>query len=217
MKKKIFIALIILALSFTVFSNAAYADYYSNYTTIKYGIQSNEVTNLQNDLKSLGYFNATATGFFGSITKQTVMNYQKDNYLVVDGIVGHATARQIKTDRVIQTAKSYLGVPYVWGGVSPSGFDCSGLTHYTLLMNGITIPRTTEAQYTTGVPVSMSQLKKGDLVFFTTYKPGPSHVGIYLGNRQFIHESSGAGKVIISSLDNIYYAQHYIGARRVIN
>ena len=217
MKKKILSALIVFALTITVFSNAAHADYYTDYTLLKYGYVSNEVVNLQNDLNRLGYFNAGSTGYFGSITKQSVINYQKINYLVADGIVGHATARQIKTDRIIQTAEYYLGTPYVWGGASPSGFDCSGLMHFIFIAKGVVIPRVTEDQYNVGIWVSQSQLKKGDLVFFTTYKPGPSHVGIYIGNRQFIHASSGAGKVITSSLDNSYYAQHYIGAKRVLN
>jgi cell wall-associated NlpC family hydrolase len=217
MKKKILSALIVIALTVSVFSTSARADYYTNYTLLKYGMQNSEVVNLQNDLNRLGYFNTGSTGYFGSITKQSVVNYQKANYLLADGIVGHATAKQIKTDRIIQTAEYYLGAPYVWGGASTSGFDCSGLIHFIFVAKGVNIPRVTEDQYNAGISVSQSQLKKGDLVFFTTYKPGPSHVGIYIGNRQFIHASSGAGKVITSSLDNSYYASHYIGARRVLN
>lgn len=119
-----------------------------------------------------------------------------------------------RASEVIATARSYIGVPYVWGGESPSGFDCSGFTQYVLKRNGITIPRVTSAQYVTGVSVSKSNLRVGDLVFFTTYKPGPSHVGFYIGGGKFIHASSSKG-VTISGLDSSYYSDRYIGARRV--
>lgn len=121
-----------------------------------------------------------------------------------------------KATAIINTAKSYLGVPYVWGGTSPSGFDCSGFISYVYGKNGITLPRVTSDQYNAGSGVSKANLKPGDLVFFETYKAGPSHVGIYLGNNEFIHASSGSGKVIISSLTSSYYTEHYIGSRRVL-
>ena len=101
------------------------------------------------------------------------------------------------------------------GGTSPSGFDCSGFTHYVMLKNGIIIQRTASAQYKEGISVSKSNLKPGDLVFFSTYKAGPSHVGIYVGNNS-LYTYSGAGKVVISNLNTSYYVQHYIGAE-VIN
>ncbi len=107
-------------------------------------------------------------------------------------------------------------MPYVWGGASPSGFDCSGFINYVYSKNGINLPRVTSDQYKAGSSVSKANLKPGDLVFFETYKPGPSHVGIYLGNNQFIHASSGSEKVIISSLTSSYYTEHYIGSRRVL-
>lgn len=117
---------------------------------------------------------------------------------------------------VINTAKQYMGVPYVWGGETPTGFDCSGFTQYVLKQNGIKIPRTAAEQYQSGVSIMKSNLKTGDLVFFTTYKPGASHVGFYMGDGKFIHASSGAKQVTISSLDEAYYTEKYIGARRYI-
>lgn len=126
------------------------------------------------------------------------------------------TATSPKAAAVISTAKSFLGVPYVWGGQSPSGFDCSGYIQYVLGKNGISIARTSAEQYKAGVSVSRSNLRVGDLVFFSTYKPGPSHLGFYIGNGEFIHASSSKG-VAISKLSNTYYASRYIGARRVIN
>lgn len=216
MIKKFFASLTVIVVLAGIFTGTAFADYYSSYTTLYKGANGKEVVNLQNDLKKLGYYNYTSTGYFGDITLNSVIKYQSNNNLYADGVVGHATAKEIKVDKIISQAKQYMGVPYVWGGTSPSGFDCSGFTHYVMLKNDITIPRTTELQYNTGSWVSRSSLKPGDLVFFTTYKQGASHVGIYLGNNQFIHASSGAGKITISDLNNTYYAQHYIGAKRVI-
>lgn len=121
-----------------------------------------------------------------------------------------------KAQKIIASAKQYMGVPYVWGGTSPKGFDCSGLVYYVFKQHGITLNRTAETQYQHGVYVSKSNLKPGDLVFFqNTYKAGISHVGIYIGNGQFIHASSSQG-VTISYLSNSYWASHYYGARRIL-
>ncbi len=133
-------------------------------------------------------------------------------------ILGSSTAPvNASASEVITTAHKYLGVPYVWGGSTVSGFDCSGYTQYVLKQNGISIPRTAAEQFTVGKPVAKTNLKVGDLVFFTTYKPGPSHVGFYIGDGKFIHASSGAKQVTISELAGEYYTSRYIGARRVIN
>ena len=216
MKKRIASTLIALAITLAAFSNSVFADYYSSNTTLYYGMRSSEVVNLQNDLKSLGYFKYTSTGYFGSSTQQSVKTFQKDSYLTPDGIAGYCTSEKIKDGKVLQTAKQYLGVPYVWGGTSPSGFDCSGFTQYVLQKNGISVPRTASLQYNEGTWVSRNQLEPGDLVFFTTYKAGASHVGIYMGSDQFIEASSGAGQIITADLSNSYYAQHYIGAKRIV-
>lgn len=117
-------------------------------------------------------------------------------------------------EAIVATAQKYMGVPYVWGGTSPDGWDCSGFTQYVMKQNGIDLPRTAAEQFAVGTPVDKNQLQTGDLVFFTTYKPGASHVGFYLGNGKFIHASSAAKQVTISPLDGEYYVAHYIGARR---
>ncbi|QNU67487.1 C40 family peptidase [Ruminiclostridium herbifermentans] len=127
-----------------------------------------------------------------------------------------STATSSKVSAIISTAKSFIGVPYVWGGTTASGFDCSGYIQYVLSKNGISVPRTAAEQYKVGTSVSKSNLRVGDLVFFTTYKEGPSHLGFYLGDGNFIHASSSKG-VTISSLNSNYYSSRYIGAKRVIN
>ncbi|MGD7043307.1 cell wall-binding repeat-containing protein [Jeotgalibacillus proteolyticus] len=120
----------------------------------------------------------------------------------------------IKTsDAVVSTAKQYLGVPYLWGGTTPSGFDCSGFLGYVLNKHDVYIPRTTAAIWDYGIKVSSPKI--GDIVMFETYKPGASHGGIYIGNNQFIH--SGNDGVEISSLNNSYWKAAYIGAVDVIN
>ena len=215
--KKVIIMIAAFVMSFMFMANSVFADYYSDDVTLKYGMSGSQVLSLQNDLKALGYFQTIPGGNFGNITLQSVIRFQKDNLLYADGIVGAGTAKALKAERVLKTARSYMGVPYVWGGVSPAGFDCSGFTHYTFLKNGIVIPRSAADQYKQGIPVARSNLKKGDLVFFQTYKPGASHVGIYVGNGEFIHASSGAGEIIKSPLSNVYYSQHYLGARRILN
>jgi cell wall-associated NlpC family hydrolase len=112
---------------------------------------------------------------------------------------------------VVGIAMRYLGVPYVWGGASPSGFDCSGLVMYVYAQVGVSLPHSSYAQYGMGVPVSMSDLQPGDLVFFY----GLGHVGIYVGGGNFIHAPHTGDVVKISSLSGSY-ASAFVGARRIL-
>jgi len=112
---------------------------------------------------------------------------------------------------VVGIAMRYLGVPYVWGGASPSGFDCSGLVMYVFAQIGVSLPHSSYVQFGMGAPVSMSQLQPGDLVFFA----GASHVGIYIGGGQFIHAPHTGDVVRVSSLSESWYAATYVGARRI--
>jgi peptidoglycan DL-endopeptidase CwlO len=111
---------------------------------------------------------------------------------------------------VVGIAMQYLGVPYVWGGSSPRGFDCSGLVAYVFAQIGVSLPHSSYAQFGMGTPVSISQLQPGDLVFFT----GASHVGIYIGGGQFIHAPHTGDVVKISSLSG-YYSSNFAGGRRI--
>jgi peptidoglycan DL-endopeptidase CwlO len=111
---------------------------------------------------------------------------------------------------VVGIAMRYLGVPYVWGGSTPRGFDCSGFVAYVFAQIGVSLPHSSYAMYGMGTPVSISQLQPGDLVFFT----GASHMGIYIGGGQFIHAPHTGDVVKISSLSG-YYSSNFAGGRRV--
>ncbi|MCR6105125.1 C40 family peptidase [Salipaludibacillus agaradhaerens] len=117
----------------------------------------------------------------------------------------------VNADSLINDAKGLIGSPYVWGGTTPEGFDSSGFIHYVFKQNGITLSRTHREYWEEGESVSVPE--PGDVVFFETYQPGPSHAGIYIGNNEFIHNSSSKG-VIITSMDNPYWKPRYIGAKR---
>jgi cell wall-associated NlpC family hydrolase len=112
---------------------------------------------------------------------------------------------------VVGIAMQYLGVPYVWGGASPSGFDCSGFIMYVYAQVGVSLPHHAASQYSHGTPVSRDQLQPGDLVFFN----GLGHAGIYIGGGQFIHAPHTGDVVKISSLSDSWYASTWVGGRRL--
>ena len=117
---------------------------------------------------------------------------------------------------IVTTAKAFIGVPYVFGGTNPSGFDCSGLLQYVFKLNGLTIPRLADEQYNLGRSAEINRLSPGDLVFFTTYTSGVSHCGIYVGDGKFLHASSSRG-VIISNLSDDYWKKRLVGAKKLVS
>ncbi len=118
--------------------------------------------------------------------------------------------------RAVADALGYLGTPYVWGGSSRAGVDCSGLVYLVYAPYVPNLPRLSYDQWGAGVAVDSSNLEPGDLVFFDTDGTGASHVGIYIGGGQFVHPSSSAHRVVVDNLDEPYYLSHYLGARRIL-
>jgi len=126
-----------------------------------------------------------------------------------------------KKDELLETAKEYLGVPYIWAANGPSAFDCSGYTKYVFKKNGITLPRYSGHQANVGTKISYDELQEGDLVFFDTAKGfhrKVNHVGIYIGNNQFIHASSARKRVMITSFSKKkFYKNRFLHGRRIID
>ncbi len=114
-----------------------------------------------------------------------------------------------------KSAYSFLGARYRFGGNSRNALDCSSFTQQVFREQDVSLPRTAREQFRIGAVVPVGDLRKGDLVFFRTYAPFPSHVGIYLGNRKMIHASSKSRRVVVSSMDSQYYLSRYLGARRI--
>jgi len=192
------------------------------------GDEGQDVAAIQVRLNALGY-EVSPDGDFGPMTTQAVKTFQRDRGLESDGIVGDQTYRalmgrdmpvsrdssSLSTRRVIQTALRYTGVPYMFGGTTPNGFDCSGFVQFVFGKSGIYMPRTADQQFEVGYPVSYSRLQPGDLVFFSTYASGPSHSGIYMGDGKFISATSSRG-VVVDRMESGYWGARYVGARRVL-
>ena len=115
---------------------------------------------------------------------------------------------------LVGTALDFRGVRYRNGGSDPGGFDCSGFTQYVFAQYGVTLPRAVREQFAAGKPVR-DQVSAGDLLFFTTAEPGASHVAISVGGDEFVHAPSAAGVVRVEHLSVNYWAQRYVGARRI--
>ena len=199
-------------------------------SAFRVGDQGEAVARIQAQLASLGY-DVAVDGSFGPATASAVQAFQADCGLEADGLVGQGTYSALfGTDepmpevsrgttsisrRLISDALQYVGVPYVFGGTSPEyGFDCSGFVQYVFALSGIDIPRTADYQFEIGTPVSKEDLIPGDLVFFETYAPGASHVGIYIGAGQFVHASERGVKV--SQIDGDYYLDHFLCGKRIL-
>jgi cell wall-associated NlpC family hydrolase len=124
-------------------------------------------------------------------------------------------ARGFDAYAIVGDALGLRGAPYRNGGADPNGFDCSGFTQYVFGQHGIGLPRAVKEQFHEGKPVKASELSPGDLVFFTTTEPGASHVAIAIGGDEFVHAPSSAGVVRVEHLGAQYWAQRFIGARRL--
>ena len=199
------------------------------------GDRGEQILLIQHSLRSYGY-RITADGVYGAETAKAVQRFQADKGLNINGAVGadtyyRLTGKKIPSSeegrvqfsqssradigsKLVAAANRYIGVPYVFGGNTPSGFDCSGFTRYVFRREGIQLPRLADEQYMLGARISRNDLLPGDLVFFTTYEPGASHTGIYVGGGRFISATSSGG-VRVDSLSNSYWGPWYLGAKRV--
>ena len=182
----------------------------------------------QQKLQVLGFSDERPSGRMTEATGNALKSFQKQHKLKVDGELDDATyqkltweafakegIRKVQGKEIVSRAAKYKGVPYVFGGTTPKGFDCSGYVQHVFKDCKATLPRLADEQALRGIFVTQKQLRPGDLVFFTTYAPGASHVGIYAGDGQFWSASSSKG-VILSSLKEEYWKQRYFGARRVL-
>ena len=119
-----------------------------------------------------------------------------------------------KGSEIFNIAQGYLGIPYRYGGRDPSGFDCSGLVQYTHQNAGIKVPRTAAAQFNAVYPISRSELKPGDVIFFRVNRHKISHVGIYAGQGKFIHAPNSGKRVSYSSLNEPYWQRRVVKTGR---
>lgn len=151
-------------------------------------------------------------------TSNGTTGWVSGSYLANGVVEQPSTPSTNKVQAVIDLAHKQLGKPYVWGAEGPNSFDCSGLIYYVYKnAAGITLPRTSSAQYSAGVAVSRSNLKAGDLIFSSTDGTGNiTHVAIYVGDGQMIHAPRNGKNVEKVSINNSYWNKAYVGARRVL-
>jgi NlpC/P60 family/SPOR domain len=202
--------------------------------SIHYTIQAGAFTNIENAIRFTeklrqqdinAYYFLHHSGLykvrFGNFASKTAA-VQKARALVHGGIIRNfyiVAPKNYSTyelrNNIVRTADRFLGVPYRWGGESADqGFDCSGFTMTVYRLNGMNLPRSSRSQWHTGITVEKKDLKEGNLVFFHTDSNGKiSHVGIYIGNGQFIHAPGKGKKVRTSTLTSRYYKTRYAGAK----
>jgi len=159
-----------------------------------------------------------AKGMYLVETPEGVLGWVGEKNLKIEGENPFAESKETPPaaglrEKIIATAKGYLGVPYVWGGTSAKGFDCSGLVQTVFAENGVQLPRGSGDQYREGRKISSKKMRPGDLVFFHTYTSGPSHVGIYVGGGKFLHAESSPRGVTITPLSEPYWDERLLGAR----
>lgn len=197
--------------------------------TLKKGDSGWKIKVAQQKLQVLGYSDEKPNGKLTDKTAEGLKKFQKANKLPANGRLDDKTysrltwnafaakegISKIKGSDIVKTASKFKGVPYKFGGTTPKGFDCSGYVQYVFKKEKADLPRSADVQVQKGVFVLQKDLKPGDLVFFSTYEPGASHVGIYAGNGKFWSASTSKG-VVLSSLKDSYWKTRYYGARRVL-
>lgn len=197
--------------------------------TFKKGDSDWKIKVAQQKMQVLGYSDEKPNGKLTEKTAEGLKKFQKANKLPANGRLDDKTysrltwnafaakegISKIKGSDIVKTASKFKGVPYKFGGTTPKGFDCSGYVQYVFKKEKADLPRSADVQVLKGVFVLQKDLKPGDLVFFSTYEPGASHVGIYAGDGKFWSASTSKG-VVLSSLKDSYWKTRYYGARRVL-
>ena len=221
MKRKIFLAaalaLVVFLLPQTVLAAPA----------LKFGDKGWKVKVAQQKLNVIG-IKTESSGNFSKETEQALKQFQENYNLKVTGVLDDQTyqkvmnaafakegIRGVSGKEVIATAAKYKGVSYKFGGTTANAFDCSGYVQYVFAQHKAKLPRLADEQCLQGIFVLKKDLQEGDLVFFTTYEAGASHVGIYAGKDKFWHASSSHG-VMLSDLQEKYWRDNYYGARRLL-
>ncbi|WP_346354977.1 C40 family peptidase [Azotosporobacter soli] len=214
-RRSVFIFLFLLVLPSVAFGAAI---------KVQEGDTGEKVTFIQERLKVNAYYEGATDGRFNSSVTKAVKAFQRKNGLKPDGVVDDKTYQLLENmpkgtgvgQKVSDSARKYIGVPYKFGGTTAKGFDCSGLVQKVFQEQGIKVPRMADEQFKYGKSVLRTTLlQPGDVVFFTTYEKGASHCGIYMGNNKFLHASSSRG-VMISGLDETYWKPRYLGAKRFV-
>ncbi|MBE7038486.1 MAG: NlpC/P60 family protein [Ruminococcaceae bacterium] len=162
-------------------------------------------------------------GEWYKINFNSIPSYVHGDYIVLKSVLASrdgndAVNRSRAGDEVVEFAKKFIGTPYVYGGSSPSGFDCSGFVYYVYKNFGVTLNRVANDQRLNGYVVEKADLRPGDIVLFSRTLDGYiTHVGIYVGDNQFIHSPQTGETVEIVSMSSGYYGYGYVGARRIFN
>ena len=210
---------------------------------LKLGSKGPDVKLVQEKLKELGYLKIdNCTDYYGHMTVDSMKLFQETYGLKADGVTDARTVDTInnlllgrtpkkevpnrsasrkpaassKGSNIVQTARGQIGKSYVFGATGPNAFDCSGFTSYVYRQAGYSLPRSSSGQAGVGTKVSKANLQPGDLLIFSnTYKSGPSHVGVYIGNGQFVHSATPRRGVTTDSINSRYYAGKFSYGRRL--